>query len=75
MPGAARGIINFLNIVNKFAQTTFKNPAHKSMFQVATRNTRTGKHILVPTTKKVRYEKSSVPSLARILNNTLFSRT
>ena len=61
------------NIVNKFALTTFRNPAHKTMFQVAEKNTRTGKHILVPAAKKVRYEKSSVPSLARILNKNLFS--
>ena len=60
------------DIATKCAQNLYKHPAHKTMFQTTAGNTRAGKHILIPTAKKARYENSSVPSMARILNRTIF---
>ena len=52
-----------------FATKTFKHPVHGQMFQrkegTQTRGTR---RVIVPVGKTARYNKSSVPNLARLLN-------
>ena len=57
------------NIANKFAHKISKHPIHKNIFQTSEANTRSGKHIVIPKTRTSRYENSSIPSLAKILNN------
>ena len=54
----------------KFAKKTFKHPVHRTMFQInPISNTRDPRKVIVPKAKTVRYEKSSVPSLARMINS------
>mgnify|MGYP003316680727 CR=1 FL=1 len=54
---------------NKFARKTVKHPAHSQMFTFANRhNARSGRKVIEPTAKTARYRKSSIPSLAKLIN-------
>ena len=64
---------NFLAITPKwyfFAKKVLVHPEHRNIFQFMKNNrTRSGKIVVVPTCKNARYEKSTVPALAKIINN------
>ena len=54
----------------KFAKRTIKHPVHRNMFKWREgRATRTGTKVIVPKAKTKRYRRSSIPSLARIINS------
>ena len=55
-------------LCTQFAKKTFKHPVHGKMFTKNTRPTREGRNVIVPRGKTVRYNRSSVPSLSRMLN-------
>ena len=56
-------------LCKKFAAKTFKHPAHKQMFTLTKgTNTRSGRKVVIPQAKHARYERSSIPSLAKIIN-------
>ena len=56
-------------LCNKFARKTFKHPVHTKMFIPSSReNARSGRKVIEPNTKTARYRKSSVPSLAKLIN-------
>ena len=55
-------------LVKRFARKTIKNPAHRNMFKHKQRsNTRNNEKIIIPFTKRKRYENSAIPSLAKII--------
>ena len=56
-------------LCDTFAKKTIKNPAHKNMFSWKKKcDTRAGPKVIVPQAKTQRYMRSSIPSLARIIN-------
>ena len=56
--------------LDKFARKTFNHPVHREMYtRRRGEQTRSGCKVIVPGAKTVRYEKSSIPSLARIINS------
>ena len=56
-------------ISKKFAFKTLKHPVHQNIFTHVTRqNGRSGRKVIVPTSKTKRYERSSIPALSRIIN-------
>ena len=58
------------NLSKTFARKVIKHPVHKNMFTWNEgRKTREGRKVIVPHAKTKRYERSSVPSLARIINS------
>ena len=58
-------------IIENFAKNIIKNPYHKNMFlQAPNTKTRSDMTVIVTNTKTARYENSSVPSLARLINET-----
>ena len=58
-------------IATSFAKKILKHPEHRKLFQFTSDRTRSGKKVILPNTKTVRYEKSPVPSLAKIINEKL----
>ena len=61
-------------LCQRFAKKTIQHPVHKNMFtfvsdKTAKRTTKESRKVVVPYSRTVRYEKSSVPSLARIVNS------
>ena len=55
--------------VTKFAQKVFKHPVHKNMFDLADPSrTRSKRRVNIPFARTKRYDRSSLPSLARIIN-------
>ena len=59
-----------LKLCRKFAQKTFKHPVHGKIFTANPSNhTRSSRKVIEPQAKTARYRKSSIPSLARILNS------
>ena len=57
------------HIAEKFAIKVLKHEDHRKMFQFSeSERTRAGKKILVPWARTSRYARSTVPSLARIIN-------
>ena len=55
-----------------FAKKTFKHPEHSKLFKKPeASNTRTQRKVIVPVSKSARYNRSSIPSLARIINSKL----
>ena len=57
-------------ICQKFAKKIIKNPVHRNMFEWRKGlNTRAGNKVIVPAAKTVRYDRSSIPSLAGIINS------
>ena len=60
-----------VKLCTQFAKKTFKHPQHGKMFtKNDNRTTYLGgkRNVIVPTAKTARYDRSSIPSLARILN-------
>ena len=58
-----------LLLSNEFARKMFKHPEHRKMFTLCEgRVTRAGRKVIVPKAKTKRYQNSSIPSLAEILN-------
>ena len=54
----------------KFAKRMIKHPEHSKMFNWTGRtNSRSGAKVIVPHAKTERYARSTIPSLARIINN------
>ena len=54
----------------KFAKRMKKHPVHRNMFQwKENSNTRAVNKVIVAAAKTVRYDRSSIPSLARIINS------
>ena len=57
-------------LCTKFARKTIKHPFHSKMFtMVEGRTTRTKRRVIVPEAKTARYDKSTIPNLARIINS------
>ena len=57
-------------LCRKFARKTIKHPFHSKMFSmVEGRTTRTKRRVIVPEAKTARYDKSTIPNLARIINS------
>ena len=62
-------------IAEKFAGKVLKHPQHRKMFQfILSDRTRSGKKILVPWARTQRYARSTVPSLGRLINETLYNK-
>ena len=56
-------------INNRFAKKTFDHSQHRKMFTLnPKRTTRLCRRVIVPHAKTQRYERSSIPSLAKIIN-------
>ena len=56
-------------LCKEFATKTFKHPVHGKMFTLNEgRKTRGGRKVIVPVGKSARYNKSAIPSLAKLLN-------
>ena len=55
----------------KFAKNIMKHPQHRQIFTTTASQTRNGKKIVVPAPRTARYEKSTIPSLARVINDKL----
>ena len=54
----------------KFAKRMTKHPVHRNMFESKDGiNTRAGNKVIEPAAKTERYRRSSIPSLARIINS------
>ena len=59
-------------IAINFARKILKHPEHRKMFNIINSNrTRSGKKVVVPTSRTTRYEKSTIPSLAKLINEKL----
>ena len=59
-------------IATNFAKKILKNPEHRKIFKIIDSNkTRMGKKIVVPQCRTARYEKSTIPSLAKLINEKL----
>ena len=57
------------NLCGKFALKVFEHPVHKNMFTLKEgRSTRSERKVIVPTAHTKRYDYSSIPSLARLIN-------
>ena len=57
-------------LAKKFARKTLKHPVHSQMFNFTHRNNaRSGRKVIEPKANMARYRKSSVPSLARLINS------
>ena len=56
-------------LCKNFASKVFKHPVHNHMFTLTKgQNTRSGSKVVIPPIKHARYRKSSIPSLAKIIN-------
>ena len=56
----------------KLAKNVLRHPEHRKMFKFSTKsNMRSGKRVIIPKTRTARYEKSTVPSLGKIINSKL----
>ena len=55
-------------ICQNIAKKIFRHPTHRNMFQLAPK-TRSEKLVIEPHSKTKRYERSAIPSLAKILNS------
>ena len=52
-----------------FARKTIRHPNHSKMFTFSRgKQTRSGRKVIVPQAKTARYDKSAIPSLARMIN-------
>ena len=61
-------------LCKRFARKTVKHPVHSNMFtfvsdKTARRSTKSSRRVVVPAARTVRYERSAVPNLARIVNS------
>ena len=55
----------------KFASKILKHPEHRKIFNISSNGTRAGKNIVVPPARTSRYDRSSIPSLAKLINEHL----
>ena len=56
----------------KFAKRILKHPDHRNIFEFTKNDrTRAGKKIILPTCKTTRYERTTIPSLALMINESL----
>ena len=59
-------------IAFNFAHKLLKNPEHRKMFQFdMSSRTRHGNRVIVPAARTKRYEDSTVPSIAKLINDKL----
>ena len=59
-----------ITIAKNFATKILKHPEHQKIFNITvTEGTRSGKRIVEPFTRRARYAKSTIPSLATIIAN------
>ena len=59
-------------IALKFASKVLKHPQHRQIFKYKVSNyTRSGKEVIVPKFNTARYESTTVPSLAKLINQKL----
>ena len=57
-------------LFKNFTKKTIRHPVHRNMFIWKERTPgRTGSRVVVPSAKTMRYSRSAVPSLARLINN------
>ena len=58
-----------MKLCNNFAKKTIKHTVHSKMFTLSKRTgTRSKPKVIIPSAKTRRYDSSSIPSLARIIN-------
>ena len=58
-----------VEIAENFAKKVLKHPEHRKIFEYTNNSkTRLGKRVIVPLCKNARYEKSTIPALAKIIN-------
>ena len=58
------------SLSHKFSRKVFKHPEQSKIFQInGGRVTRTARRVIVPPARTARYDKSTIPSLAKILNS------
>ena len=58
-------------IAIKFASNVLKHPEHRKIFSFTGDKTRSKKTVVIPFTRTARYEKSTVPALALLINQKL----
>ena len=58
-------------IAVNFAKKILKNSEHRKMFNISEGNTRSRKRVIIPNTRTARYERSTIPSLGKIINQKL----
>ena len=57
-------------LCRNFARKIIKHPIHNQMFTFnSAKQTRSGRRVIVPQTKRARYMNSAIPSLARLINS------
>ena len=57
------------DLCKNFARKTLKHPVHGKMFTLhGERKSKSGRKVVVPKSKTVRYQRSSIPSLASLIN-------
>ena len=60
------------SIALKFAGKLLKHPEHRKMFNFdLSSTTRAGRRVIVPVARTTRYERSTVPALANLMNQKL----
>ena len=66
----ARQWVQWDGLCKNLSKKLIKHPAHRKMFTFKEgRDTRAGRKVIVPHTTTRRYENSSVPSLAKLIND------
>ena len=56
-------------MIKNFAIKTLKHPVHRNLFKFSACNSsRSGRKVIVPSTRTQRYERSSIPSLSKYIN-------
>ena len=59
-----------LTLCKNFGRKTIKHPVHSQMFTFnRVKHTRAGRKVIVPKANTARYNKSAIPSLARLINS------
>ena len=58
-------------IAKNFAKNILKHPVHKQIFNIIHSNTRSGNRVEIPKSHTTRFEKSTIPSLAKLINKEL----
>ena len=58
----------------KCAKNILRHPEHRKMFNFTKGNMRSGKQVIIPTTKTTRYQNSTIPSLGKLINSKLAHR-
>ena len=58
-------------LAKNFANKILKHPVHKQIFKIIHSKTKSGNRIEIPKCRTARFERSTVPSLAKLINKEL----